>query len=503
MHVELILYVLILLLLYFFDLFFFFTNDDFALSSDLSSGFEAPFVNYILVILFRCLYHFREMVDWYPLVLIFLQNVNLYIVYKLLISHKRGWSRLMMVPPVIILIVGISYNLLAVISVFASYVIWEKSRWKYYKALSLLAALTASFFRLELAIISGVFIFVYHYAFIDRSWKWGFRLVLCFVLAITLNISLVERFGSEEFKSYSQFNSKRGILHGFEFKVSQKLLKEIGWSDRDLFYFKKFLFYDESKFNTSTLSLINLENQSYSRRFRPVHLAEYFSTFSFLALPFWILVASFCNAALKKKKLDTFLFATASFIVYALLLFFLRLPDRLVLPLFLMLVWTVMDDSNSSSSFPKLGEVLIVFLFVFMWSYSLVSLVAGIREASKSKSYNNFIANVVSEYRSEKPLVLFGLDRFVSNYPPALTRNDYLKHIVPFGWQIFSPRYYSLLKAPSLSALRTRLILNEVEILFFHGKRVKAKELIEYYFRSDGICFKDMSDYSLIRSCKR
>lgn len=476
---------------------YFGTNDDFAILLDISEGSEAPFISYFLSRFFTFLYQLKGSINWYPLILLVLQSFSIGVIFKSLLIHTSNRClKIFFFLISIYFLISLSYNSAAILLSIAAYALFQNLK-LFFCALLLVLG---SFFRPELAIISSFFCTVHCFFFFRSKLRnWVAILLIIHSAIFGLNF-FAKTLYSKSFAEFQDFNTIRGQLHGFPVlnSISDSDLLKIGWTHDDLFLFKNWQFYDERKFNTATLTkltqltsplervLSSLKSFSWKTTKYNIPLVTIFFLYIFL-------IPSFFN---RKKELG---FILANLFLFAFLEVFLRAPSRLVIPLNLLFILFIIRQIQS------LHSRFVAHLYMCL----LVVLALHIKTLYNVRAVNQINSKTLLTSREilaqNKEHIFLNFEKIHIDTPLVSWVNDPTNSIVPYGWPIFSPRYYKILRHKNFDTFKRNVLRNTIKagVLVNPKNSFKNMKFLNYYFpSSEGFCYLDMLDYYTIYKCK-
>lgn len=476
-YFQYIFFIIPLPLFYFFKIPFFSTNDDLAIALNFLTLSESPFINYFLNLFFFPLYSFANF-PWYGFALFIIQISCLAITSKNLLKIRPN-------PVVyavclifyILFCIQISYNNVAILASIALASIFLAEKKVSYK-LFLLAVL-GSLFRIELFILTYIFTTIIILPFLDRKIiYWIILGITPVLLTLSLEIHLLKTQSSQNFRDYQKFNKLRGQFHEFPLMTELEVTKGyevVGWTESDFFVFKNWLFFNESLYNSD--NLLSLKENTLSKRDSRFSFSSTNQLWENYYVRVIILLSILFILLMKNSKKMAFTQSIGIILYFFILVTFFRAPNRFVYPLSFSLLLLIVPNLTSK----RLSLSLVLFL-IFIPLSSIKSLRSSFKEAQNFRLFNNLLItpseqNLIFDYYST-PTNSYALDNYII----------YSK-FVPYGWPIFSPRYYQNIQAKNFIDLQTKIQDKSLNLTFIvfndHFSTMHFEKFLNQFFKKN------------------
>lgn len=294
--------------------------------------------------------------------------------------------------------------------------------------------------------------------------------VMC-VLHVALGLQCML---TDETASFLAYDGVRSAFHDTNLASESSpnfatALSSAGWSENDYRTFKDWLMYDNSRFNSVTISKFLTENRAFSA---DSWFYDSLSTFdvslrvnrryliaSVAPLCFGVCLIVLTNDAVKTRRL----LAIMSVIFGILLLFTIRAPERVAVPLILYAIGVVIPAASAAQEVHSKNIRKNLFCVVSVPTVIVLSYIGG-----KAKSDLALSRALIERAARIDETVAYARDHFggrsvfISLNPSVgvgtawrkplvgVSREDYL-NFLPVGWAINSPAYKSVLSSRDLS----------------------------------------------------
>lgn len=441
----------------------FLANDDLAILNDIRNGFDVSFMSVFLGRILSFLYiHISMTIPWYGLFLYLLYVLSLCLILRtttviLPKSYKRLFILFLIFLLYIVFLVEITFTTAALLVVgsalYAFLVLGTKcelqKKWFKILMLGFYFALGCAV-RLESFFAAIVFVLPVLLLFLLRAKnsleKIGIFFIPFFIFVIVNNL-LFTCFLSEQQKEFIAFNSIRGYFHEYPIaKINvgnEKILKANNWTVNDYMLFSNWMFWDESLYNLRTVENIYKYSLPITHKTDDLFIkvkvflelyGVYFLSFIFLLL--------FINLRIEKSILVYLIYVT---VVVMCMFLFMRFPVRIGFPLLFsvmqFILYFYLYRKNKRNFMNK--YLLLVIL-------SLIMMLSIDRLASNYKRitylHNVFIKNISSlnsNFSSQDIILICPGSSFREQYVNPLKNINIDPVLFTYGWNTFSPRFYS------------------------------------------------------------
>ncbi len=322
--------------------------------------------------------------------------------------------------------------------------------------------------------------------------------LLLFILGDRMLFKLNTTPGHKSYYEYTQlrrgFNDTvKGEYNG---ETTLKALKKAGWNMEDYAFFRSWILYDDRLFNTEALKTFLQANSPYQEkkylkvvwskiksRFNSSKLHTLVLIFTISAL-FLLRIHNFTGLSNRQK----FRLILSILIIFAGILFLMyyRFPYKVFIPLYAytISVFVLLTSNNTQTFYSKriipVIIALLLFLPVLVHSYTIGRMELGLLESSRQeKDYIKYSLNYVKDNHAHPPLLVlmdpvFSGGLGTEKVHPLKEFSDYTSlRVFPWGGEINSPRYASILKQMGLKNGREFLkwSINREDVLFVHFVR--------------------------------
>lgn len=500
-------------------------NDDFALVSKLSgkTGLSAdpldPTLSTSLGWTLYLLYQYGPDLPWYGLYVCAACYLGFSLMLSVLFRSVKGLSLLLSLP----FLGMVFFHLFSFVSFTSASLILESGvflccmEWmvrdrcpaknpRFYAWVLLLAFTISYLLRWRLVLSSLVFVGPVLLFVKRRHMAKATPFLMALALFITGDRVLFHLTASDQHKAFVNYNrlraefhdTARGDDHG---ELTRKALKKVGWSLEDFAFYKSWVLYDNRKFNERTLSTFLKENdpqkelsllavgwkglKEHCRRGKRYLLAMLFSIAS---VGFY---RAGCLSGLTKRNRLKIIVALAYIGTGIALVVAIRSVMRVYVPLyayffgacffFFHLTERASRQGGSRSVHRHLAVTCAVVFSVLAWGQAYAWGETEIERLHQSKSIREYILSRMEEVKkrtkdADAILILMepssGLGQ--ETIHPLREFRDFTDlRILPAGWGINSPRYFSILRGMGLEdgrALMEWIVDNERALLVLMAK---------------------------------
>ncbi len=451
------------------------TNDSIGMLFNAEQGFLSEFPSYFYMKLLQFLYQTSNGIPWYGLTLYSVHILSLFIFVRSLARIKN--FEIFLIPFLIVhlyfytfFITQLDYTstsiMIAANSLFAFLVLLNNKEVSVFYVLGL-----GVFFSLSFMVrMPGTFaVFVYGFPIIGLFFIYKYQKKLYFAIFFMPFLLLfmgenVARtyFTSPEYQQYHEFNKLRGNLHALPILAAnqnnQQILKENNWTKNDYERFSNWMFFDEKKYNTSTLSNIFKYSVLKEENNIQKYLSLYFNKLNELINKYdnkWYIYFLLLISILVIYEFSWFAITiTFCYLLYVIsgsvyLDIFYRFPPRIGYPIFLMatifvilLIFSLLSQKysakNANHKIFVTTFILGIFLFLFnIGVYHKLSTNLPIK-LSINKLQSSLYQGKIFYVQPSDGLTLEKID--------PLTRYHFNFELIVTGTNFFSPFFYKQLE---------------------------------------------------------
>ncbi len=434
-------------------------NDDIAIIEDIKNNVNTSFMSPILGYFLSFLYYLNSNIAWYGWFLYFIHFLSLYIIIISFLKNKFRQVYIFLSLYLLFyldFIIRVSYNNASImfgISVFI-YVLMNIKDLSNRKIILIGLLFTISYLIRQESIYFVVCFSLPAFYFVKEHYKKLFYFIFPIIMIISAH-RITDNFAfSKEQKEFNEFNRIRGEFH--EYKISmlnlnnQHIFDSNNWTSNDYLLLCTWFFIDEYKYNIETLTNIFI----YSVPVLPDgnYIKKVIDTFElnikYLFLSF-ILILFYSTINIKKSLLLLLYFFYSILGIIALIIFF-RFPERIAIPVF-MIIFLVLFYSITLFGIKErnINKIILILLLVPVISYRIYELSKLIPiYSSLIKQYNNNYINKLNKDYANSILILPIRPDIAMpmEFINPLKNNQNKFHIIPSGWQTYSPSFYNSLK---------------------------------------------------------
>jgi len=469
----------------------FLINDNYGIIYNLENGFVSPFIGYMWSNFLILLYWLMNgSVSWYGVSLYICHFISVLLFIESLFRMKL--LRMVLVPTIVLYLTIYFMFLLKVDYSGASimigansllfFIIYLKGNHSriFLPLFMLLGCLFALSYQIRTAgivlvvlIIFPVF-FVIFYQEVEKKYKAIFLFLLPVLISIPTDFICESVFASKEYAEYHSFVRLIGKFYGYDVQLEPAILQKNGWTEIDFQMFANFFFPNEQKFNTETIK--NLTNgyvaQKVSEQLVFSKLTWWFTSYQYYiflcALPLFFLIL---QGKFHRFQI-AFLYFSYSVIIMMLMVIYLRFPERIGEPAFLLVYALILyigffeapEQEKTNEGFqPKKAKVsnsplkLIYTKVVYLsFGMSIVTMVlyrfSYIEKTMESMAVQkNHSDSYIYQLESLGKDSVFLIEPFSSviidgfNALERIHGNQTKLKMVHFGWLTYSPVFYSSL----------------------------------------------------------
>ena len=452
------------------------TNDDLGILLKAKEGFVSDFVSYFYIKLLYFLYQINNDIPWYGIILYSLNILSIFIFIKSLIRIKN--FTIFIIPFVIlylyfysIFIINLSYTSTSIMiganSLFAFLILLNNKNISalYVIGLGILFSLS---FMVRMAGIFAVLVYIFPIIGLVFVYKYSKKqyvviFFLPFLLLFMGDHITRTYFTSAKYQQYHEFNKLRGGLHGYPILSANinnnKILTANNWTKNDYKSFKNWNFFDERKYNITTLSNIykysRLKKEDKLTKYKNLYFSKIYNLFKrykwhvyFLLLISVLIIYKF--SWLTSILLIFYLLYFISITVYMEI--FYRFPTRIGWPILLMnvsfLVYLIFQFESKlfqkntyKSSFYHNG---IIAIFYTLGSILIFSLPYNIQQRySTILPFTLTFEKLQSSYKGK---ILYFQPARGLNLEKMNPLNNYNLELIATGTNTFSPLFYRSLE---------------------------------------------------------
>ena len=453
------------------------TNDDIEILETIKLDYPVSFMSYIFGRILSFTYlNISKSIPWYGLFLYISLGVSLFVLLRIFF---KTWSLtfLFIAGTTLILYMPflqkIGYNQVAIITGgigilgFFSGNYRSTNRWYCSIGYGLLLCLSY-LWRTQVIVFVLVLLLPAILARFHKSLLHGILFLLPCVLLIALNFYLSSNNKTPGQAFYNEFNHYRGQFHQtslFRLNANNiELLQAIGWTVNDFYIFNSWLYLDENKFNIESVKQV-IENPKVRKDPPGQGVLDYLRTFfaKYIAIiqayTVWTTTIAYISILIylygtRNEFLKILLFIILIFGMMSLLAIEIRLPARLVEPMFFIIIFFSLFLLNKNmitpGSLPKIWKMhlrtILIFLmvpFLVFFHFNLI--------VQRSQRYEVHRATLDSKVQQIESIVLDPVYliipytvRFYHRNPLKVYNYQFIN--ISIGWTVFSPRFYFILK---------------------------------------------------------
>lgn len=448
--------------LYFFPIHYA-VNDDNAILTDILNNVNTSFMSPILGYFLSFLYYLNSDIAWYGCFLYFIHFISLYIIITSFLknNYKQIYIYIFLFLYLLFylaFILRVSYNNTSImfgISVFI-YVLINIKNMSNKKVGWIGLLFVVSYLIRQESIYFIVCFSLPAFYFIKKHYKKLFYFIFPIIMIISIH-RITDNFAfSKEQQEFNEFNRIRGEFHQFPVSIvnydNQKILSVNNWTTNDYILLLTWFFIDENKYNIETLnnifiySISVLSDDDYLKKV--IDIFELNSIYLFLSS---ILILFYFTINFKKSLLLLLYFFYSTFGIIALIIFF-RFPERIAIPVFMIIFLvlfysiTLFGVKEKLSIFSKIILILLLTPLISHRIYELSKLIPIYSKLIRQYNYN-YTDKLNKNYANAvfllpiRPNIAMPME-FVN----PLKSNQNKFHIIPTGWQTYSPSFYNSLK---------------------------------------------------------